>query len=111
MLSEDDMRRRLEFLCEFYRDISSGSKSLKELRYIIAAKKRKTTEKPGASPGAAGTEKPKKKQSKLVERDEEGNIVYPIILNPSLSILNMGRIEYERPGYHTAKYEAIFKQK
>ena len=31
-----------------------------------------------------------------VERDYEGNIVYPIVVTPTLKILNLGVVEYER---------------
>eukprot|EP01022_Parablepharisma_sp_SALTPOND_P011955 TRINITY_DN1525_c0_g1_i1.p1 TRINITY_DN1525_c0_g1~~TRINITY_DN1525_c0_g1_i1.p1 ORF type:complete len:608 (+),score=36.09 TRINITY_DN1525_c0_g1_i1:754-2577(+) len=94
VISEEDARRRLEFLCDFYRDFAVVTK---------VAKKRKAPEKSESKP--ATTEKPKKKQSKvLVERDEEGNIVYPIAINPSLTIWSLGRIEYEKPGYHNEKY-------
>ncbi len=73
------------------------------------AKKRKAAEKPApAGPDAAtiasNKEKVKKRMSRVViERDEEGNIQYPIVINPSLSIMNLGRIEHEKPGYHTEK--------
>lgn len=78
-------------------------KVLFKIIYTLAAKKRKTAEKPSSSILATG-EKSKKKQSKLlVERDEEGKIIYPLVINPSLSILNIGKIEYEKPGYHTEK--------
>lgn len=43
----------------------------------------------------------KAKMTKLVvPRDEEGNIIYPIQINNSLTILDLGEIELERPGYH-----------
>ena len=63
----------------------------------------------GVPPGEARArqgeaEKQKKKVSKVVlKRDEEGNIVYPIRINSSLSILNLGRIEYERPAFHSER--------
>ncbi len=46
----------------------------------------------------------KKKFTKVnVERDLEGNIVYPIQISPTLQILNLGIIEWERPAYHSEK--------
>jgi hypothetical protein len=36
-------------------------------------------------------------------RDGEGNIQYPININASLQILDLGVIEYERQMYHTEK--------
>jgi len=46
----------------------------------------------------------KKKFTKVnIERDLEGNIVYPIVISPTLQILNLGVIEWERPAYHSEK--------
>lgn len=37
----------------------------------------------------------KKKFTKVhVERDHEGNIIYPIVISPSLSVLNLGVIDW-----------------
>ena len=33
----------------------------------------------------------------------EGNIIYPIVISPTLSILNLGVIEWERPAFHSEK--------
>ena len=38
-----------------------------------------------------------------VDRDEEGHIVYPIIVTPTLRILNLGVVEYMRPAFHSAR--------
>jgi hypothetical protein len=38
-----------------------------------------------------------------VERDLEGNIIYPIVITPTLSILNLGVVDFERPAYHSDK--------
>ena len=38
-----------------------------------------------------------------MDRDENGNIKYPIVVGPTLSILNLGVIEYDRPNYHSEK--------
>ena len=47
---------------------------------------------------------PQKKFTKIeVERDDYGNIKYPIVVSPTLSILNLGSIEWERPNYHSEK--------
>lgn len=46
----------------------------------------------------------KKKFTKInLERDLEGNIVYPINVAPSLQILNLGVVDYEREAYHSQK--------
>ena len=39
----------------------------------------------------------------LIKRDGEGNILYPIIINNSLRIENLGEIDYKRSLYHTEK--------
>jgi hypothetical protein len=38
-----------------------------------------------------------------VKRDENGNIIYPIFINSSLQILNLGEIVYERISFHSEK--------
>ena len=38
-----------------------------------------------------------------LERDLEGNIIYPIVVTPQLKILNLGLVDYERPAYHSEK--------
>jgi hypothetical protein len=46
----------------------------------------------------------KKKFTKVnVERDLEGHIIYPIQISPTLTILNLGVVDWERPGYHSEK--------
>jgi hypothetical protein len=103
-LAPEAARARLEFLCEYFRDTTTGSKGTATMldHTIAAAKKRKAAEKAVAA--GLSVEKARKKQSKaLVERDQQGNIVYPIVVNPSISVLNLGVVEYERPGYHTEK--------
>jgi hypothetical protein len=46
----------------------------------------------------------KKKFTKVnIERDLEGNIIYPIVITPTLSILNLGIVDWERPAYHSEK--------
>jgi len=39
----------------------------------------------------------------VLQRDEAGKIIYPIIINSSLSILDLGEVEYERTNYHSEK--------
>jgi len=47
---------------------------------------------------------PKKKIPKVsLQKDENGNIIYPITINSSLQIIDLGVIESERPQYHTEK--------
>lgn len=46
----------------------------------------------------------RKKISKLnVNKDENGNIIYPVNINSSLKILNFGKICWDKPAYHSEK--------
>jgi len=106
-ISPEDATARINYLCEFFRDFSTGSKSKKKKDMITSIT------------GVSGNmiENPiilKKKVSKInIHKDEEGNIIYPININSSLQILNLGRLEHERQAYHTEKnlfpigYQAI----
>ena len=38
-----------------------------------------------------------------VQRDQDGNIIYPIIINNNLKILNLGTIIYDNKNYHSEK--------
>ena len=66
---------------------------------------RKTTSaKPGDLTTGETKIDPKKTIPKVnVDRDDNGNIKYPIIISPTLQILNLGVIEWERPNYHSEK--------
>lgn len=87
-ISSHDARKRLEYLCEFYWNFSAVTK---------VVKKRKLPEK---SETKAVT---KKKHNKvIVEKDEDGNIVFPIVINGSLSIQSLGYIDGEKK-YHSEK--------
>ena len=46
----------------------------------------------------------KKLENKLnIQRDSDGNIIYPIIINNNLRILNLGTIVYNNKNYHSEK--------
>lgn len=46
----------------------------------------------------------KKKFTKVnVDRDSEGNVIYPIVITPTLSILSLGVVDWERPAYNSEK--------
>ena len=38
-----------------------------------------------------------------VNRDENGNIIYPIFVSPTLKILDLGVVEYERSAFHSSR--------
>jgi hypothetical protein len=97
-ISFDDANTRVNFLCEFFRDFSTGNKSKKKKDVISLMNSLLAQEVNIAAPIQ------KKKTSRLnINRDEEGNILYPIVINSSLQILNLGRIEFEKSAYHTEK--------
>eukprot|EP00347_Sterkiella_histriomuscorum_P008411 403345196 len=86
------LQKRLEFLCLFFKE------QLMKLR--------KNTSNGRAGDLSTGITQidPKKKFTKIeVERDDQGNIRYPITVSPTLQIFNLGTIEWERPFYHSEK--------
>jgi len=93
IISCHDARKRLEYLCEFYWNFSTITKVIK---------KRKLPEKSESK--SVSLEKTKKKHIKVaVEKDEDGNIIFPIVINNSLTILSLGYIDTERR-YHNERY-------
>jgi hypothetical protein len=96
VISYDDAVTRINFLCEFLRDFSTGHKTKKKRDNLITMSNIVQSSEPQPIV--------KKKTSRLnIQRDEEGNIIYPIIINSSLQILNLGKIEWEKSSYHTEK--------
>jgi hypothetical protein len=96
VISYDDAVTRINFLCEFLRDFSTGNKTKKKRDNLITMSNIVQSSEPQPIV--------KKKTSRLnIQRDEEGNIIYPIIINSSLQILNLGKIEWEKSSYHTEK--------
>lgn len=91
------LQKRVEFLCLFFKD------------NLTKFKKPPVTQFPASIPGgnlSTGQTQidPQKKFTKInVERDEDGNIRYPIYVSPTLSILSLGEVEYERQAYHSSK--------
>ena len=83
----DDYLTRVDFLYQFY----SKLKHPREPHQPVRPRKR---EEIYIRSG--------KKEIK-VERDENNNFIYPIEVSPSLSILNLGKIEYKRVQYHSKK--------
>ena len=83
--TKDDYFTRINFLCQFYSNIKYNRKpnqpppirKNKEIRIVSGKKKIK------------------------VELDENNNFIYPIEVSTSLTIWNLGKIEYSKPQYHT----------
>lgn len=55
-----------------------------------------------AAPGEV-THTKKKTVKNLLKKDSNGDIIYPIVVNNSLMIQSLGKIDYVRPNYHTEK--------
>ena len=53
--------------------------------------------------GATKIDMQKKFTRITVDRDLEGNIVYPINVSPTLQILNLGVVDFDRACYHSEK--------
>ena len=98
-ISTEQALSRVHQICEFFRNISNLQKSSKKSE----SKKRKTQE--DYSYDENGQIKTKKiKTSKFnVPRDADGSIVYPIVINNSLTILNLGDIDLNRPNYQSGR--------
>jgi hypothetical protein len=88
-ISPEDALNRLSYLCEFFREILTGSKN----------KKKKETHHNVSE----FIIKPRKSNKLVINKDEDGNIIYPIVINSSLQILNLGTVEYQRSNFHTEK--------
>ncbi|CDW85165.1 f y-rich n-terminus family protein [Stylonychia lemnae] len=86
------LQKRLEYLCLFFKE------------QLLKLRKNNPSLR-GADLSTGQTQiDPRKKFTKIeVERDEYGNIKYPIIVSPTLQILNLGIIEFEKPFYHSEK--------
>jgi len=97
-ISPELVNERIQYLCEFFRTITNLQKYSKkkrppeeltfdekgQIRPVMPAKKTKTS-------------------NFVVPRDEEGNVEFPLMINNSLTILNLGEIETERPAYHSGR--------
>lgn len=103
-MTYEDYMDRINFICEFYRDFLQEAKPKKKkeayLNTISSGNKYENTFTNTVNSNPAPTVR--KKSNKInIHRDEDGNIIYPISINASLRILNLGRIEYERIHYHS----------
>jgi len=148
-LSYEEGLNRINYLCEFFRDFSSGTKNKKKthgcfnysennnanisknnfgsnfnqgtnsfnnskisnnnnINYnssiSIANNFNKNGNQNNNNNHSSNNISNRKKISKLiVNKDEIGNILYPINVNASLKILNLGRICSDKPAYHSEK--------
>ena len=89
LLDPDTVRNRIEYLFEFIKN---------NVQPTVLSHRKALTGFPGEP---ALTKKNKKDFS--VHRDAEGNIIYPIAINSSLRLENLGVIEYDRKNFHTER--------
>eukprot|EP00347_Sterkiella_histriomuscorum_P020477 403337650 len=118
-ISPDLAFKRVEEICEFYKEFQQQSRVVKKPKKETAnapaqsaqqtIKQEQVQQQMGSNESGQITQQitnaePRKKVAKVqVQKDEEGCIIYPIVINSSLQILDLGLIEYERNQYHTEK--------
>ena len=102
-ISYEHALQRVHQLCEFFRNISNLQKNIKK----NDSKKKKIPEEFSYDENGQIKTTPiikKNKTSKFaVPRDSDGNIIYPIVINNSLTILNLGEIDLTRPNYQSGR--------
>jgi hypothetical protein len=95
MVKRKILLKRLEKLCNHFKVLLPKFKKLNEKLNGMRSGDKTT--------GQTKIDLKKKFTRVNVERDLEGNIVYPIIITPTLQILNLGTVEWQRPAYHSEK--------
>ena len=95
-MTSESLLNRLNFLCEFFRDFSNGTK-IKKKKDIIMSSDINPNKKKSTRVNLIASNK------LLMTRDEEGNIICPVNINSSLQILCFGKLEHEKTAYHTEK--------
>lgn len=115
-MTYNDYMDRINFICEFYRDYLQGAKAKKKKdSYLntITSNSMMSLNKydsinhngiNGQINQGVNMMSSRKRTGKItIQRDEKGEIIYPIVINASLKILDLGKIEYERIHYHSEK--------
>lgn len=94
IVSETNLFERVKKLCHHFKEslVAFGEHCTRE--GIYAADK---------STGNTKIDLKRKFTKVNLERDQEGNVIYPIVIAPTLSILSLGVVEWERPAYHSEK--------
>jgi hypothetical protein len=102
-ITPEEATNRINFLCEFFRDFSSGAKAKKKKDALMNLGISSLSNVNNSNLLNEGHVVRKKASRLQIQRDEEGNIIFPITINTSLQLLGLGNIEYERAAYHTEK--------
>ncbi|OMJ79463.1 hypothetical protein SteCoe_20519 [Stentor coeruleus] len=102
-ISGEQALSRVHQLCEFFRNISNMQKNTKK----TDSKKKKAPEELSYDENGQIKQNSvikKIKTSKFtVPKDSDGSIIYPIVINNSLTILNLGFIDLTRPNYQSGR--------
>lgn len=102
-ISYEQALQRVHNICEFFRNISNMQKNTKK----NDSKKKKVPEEfsydENGQIRTTLTVKKTKSSKFTVPRDSDGNIAYPIVINNSLTILNLGEIDLTRPNYQSGR--------
>jgi hypothetical protein len=121
-LNYDEYIQRIKYLCEYFEEIIRLNKLNEK---IIQSQRQNQTSNniikiktsdflPGMDNYYNNLEMSSSKEVKevynnkidnkfIVNRDMNGNIIYPIIINNNLKILNLGTINYTNKNYHSEK--------
>lgn len=122
----DLVKDRLNFLCDFLKDFTSTNKQKKkkEINYIqqeiknshkniqmLSAIENSNRFKNNIDMIGRNSQSQNQNHSLGIKRikkngiqlDSNGNFIYPVMINHSLTIMNFGKIEWERVNYHSEK--------
>lgn len=113
-ITTDVAFKRVEEVCEFFKEFQQQAKGVKKFKRDIppyqSSESLGMINQLAAAKQESGTssnrefQEPKKKPPKnLLQKDEQGNIKYPIVINASLQVVNLGTIEHKRPLFHNEK--------
>lgn len=103
-VNAEDLKNRLDFLCDFFKEYTSGGKNKKKSQIKDIQNELLSNQLTNSRLNLLSSDSIKKKsKGSFIERDDEGNVIYPIIISPSLKILNLGKLEYVRQNYHSEK--------
>ena len=105
-ISHEELVLRLSFLCEFFKEYTSTSKQKKKKELMTIQNELLNSQinnNNGILLSQISNAKKSKGRSNILKTYPNGEIVFPVIINSSLSILNFGKIEFERVNYHSEK--------
>ena len=106
LVSKKKLLRRVENLCLYFKEnMPKYKNSLKKID-SGPARRRKAFDGEGNETQTFGRTKldPSKPITACkINKDIDGNVIYPIIVTNTLKILDLGTVEYERPNFHSSR--------